>query len=121
MKLLTNCKKKKDESYATDPLVYHGSFRALWGYNIIGSMKDAMAKASTAKFPFLLVHGEDDVICLPDDSQKFYDLAGSADKQIIRYPGLKHEVMNEIEKDVCFFFSFFFTNIYLYTIIILSI
>ena len=87
-------------AYFDDPLVYRGPMKSLWGHSIITSMKNVHSSYDKATFPFILVHGEADIICKVDDSQKFYDNAPSNDKRIIRYPGLRHEVMNEVEREV---------------------
>jgi alpha-beta hydrolase superfamily lysophospholipase len=45
--------------------------------------------------PWLIVHGEADEIAPSHGSQVLFDRLGSADKTLVIYPGLRHEVHNE--------------------------
>jgi alpha-beta hydrolase superfamily lysophospholipase len=45
--------------------------------------------------PWLVVHGEADEIAPSHGSQVLFDRLGSADKKLVIYPGLRHEVHNE--------------------------
>jgi acylglycerol lipase len=55
----------------------------------------------TLKIPFLVMHGEKDELILPKGSPFLYNFAGTveADKKLIMYPCLKHELFNETEKE----------------------
>ncbi len=50
--------------------------------------------------PALIMHGEDDCLVPPTASRKLYDKLPSPDKTLKMYRGLKHEIFNEIEKEV---------------------
>ena len=45
------------------------------------------------------MHGDADQLTSPSGSQALYDMAGSTDKTLRRYPGLYHEIFNEPERD----------------------
>ena len=45
------------------------------------------------------VAGTADRLVVPSGSAAFVEQAGSADKKLIEYPGLYHELLNEPEKD----------------------
>lgn len=49
--------------------------------------------------PCLILHGEDDAIVPVELSYEFYEQIASTDKELITYPGLYHEILNEDEKD----------------------
>jgi len=79
-----------------DPLVPRSaSLRLLAGF--------AAACATCARslpaidHPWLAVHGEADTVCPPSGSSTLVAQLGSADKTLVTYPGLLHEVHNENE------------------------
>jgi acylglycerol lipase len=45
--------------------------------------------------PWLVVHGEADAIAPVQGSRVLFDALRSQDKQLVIYPGLRHEVHNE--------------------------
>jgi alpha-beta hydrolase superfamily lysophospholipase len=51
--------------------------------------------AARAAGPWLVVHGEADQIAPAVGARDLYDLLGTADKKLVIYPGLRHEVHNE--------------------------
>eukprot|EP01038_Epipyxis_sp_PR26KG_P015010 gene15010-20196_t len=61
--------------------------------------KKAKELIPTVSVPILLIHGGDDKIALPISSQFVYDNIGTSnDKKCLSvFPGLKHEVIHEIE------------------------
>jgi alpha-beta hydrolase superfamily lysophospholipase len=87
------------EAYASDPLNDNRPTSLGMARELIFSAAQAYEKLPTLKMPLLLVHGDADQLCPPAGSQMIYDRAGSADKQLKWYPGLRHEIHNEPEKD----------------------
>jgi alpha-beta hydrolase superfamily lysophospholipase len=49
--------------------------------------------------PVLMFHGSDDGIADPDGARDFFEQLGSTDKRWRVYDGLRHETMNEPERD----------------------
>ena len=83
-----------------DPLVHCGGVRARLGSELLSAMEEAMRKAPSFKLPFLILHGRNDSLVLPEGSQEFYQLVGTKkeDKTDRYYKGLRHEIFNELDK-----------------------
>ena len=86
------------EFYEQDPAIPRGPLKARWASEMMKGMDAAMSKAPTFTSPLLIVHGEDDKICTQEGSKQFLAKAGSVDKKAIFYPGLKHEILNEVKE-----------------------
>ena len=86
------------ERYHTDPLVSHGWKPARLGRELLTLMENVVDKvASKFEYNYLLVHGEQDTLCLPEGSKLFHALAKKpATREIKLYEGLGHEVLNEL-------------------------
>lgn len=87
------------QAYEADPLNYHGKMRVGTALSIVNGAKKAISQLSTLKLPTLILHGAEDKICPPSGSDIVYAQAASSDKQLIKYDGLRHEIMNEPERD----------------------
>jgi alpha-beta hydrolase superfamily lysophospholipase len=85
--------------YMQDPLVYTKPIPARTGYEVLRMMRRIEEKASEFKLPVLIMHGGDDHLTNPKGSEEFFKKAGSEDKTLIPYPGLYHELINELEKE----------------------
>lgn len=83
------------DDYKADPLV-HGRASPALGDALFQIHKHLYAQAPDLKLPLLIFHGTADELTDPEGSEKFYQLAGSADKTLKLYEGLYHETMNEI-------------------------
>ncbi len=86
------------ETYASDPLVWHGSFKRL----MLASMKCELdtidAGSSYGNLPLLWIHGElDPLIPVASTRPVIEFLRGSSFEEHI-YPGAQHEVFNEINR-----------------------
>lgn len=75
--------------YRNDPLVY----RAL---AVMQRLPAALPRLSV---PLGVLHGTDDQICPLAGSVMVHEAVSSADKTPRRYPGLYHEVFNELERE----------------------
>jgi lysophospholipase len=86
------------KEYVEDPLVHDKMSIGLVKEMLKGI---AWMKRSIEKFndPILLIHGEEDQIVSYIDSEDLYEKMSSKDKNIIIYPGLWHEILNEKMKD----------------------
>jgi alpha-beta hydrolase superfamily lysophospholipase len=51
------------------------------------------------RLPILIMHGTEDKLVNPSGSQLAYDNVSSIDKTLKLYPGMRHEIMNEIGKE----------------------
>ena len=54
-------------------------------------------RAVTLRLPWLAMHGSEDRIAPPQGSRELMSLLASEDKQLVIYPGQRHEVHNELE------------------------
>lgn len=85
------------EDYDRDPLNYRGPFRRETLRTLTGGARRVRERFATLRLPLLVLHGGDDQIVLPAASEDLYRAAGSADKELGIYPGLRHEILNEPE------------------------
>lgn len=84
--------------YDADPLNYRGRLPARTVKEIsdtVGTFHDRMPELT---LPLLTMHGTADGLTLPESSELVIERAGSPDKEIIRYDGLFHELLNEPER-----------------------
>ncbi len=84
--------------YEQDPLVYTGGVRARVGAEVLRVTEEIHAHADAFTLPLYLFHGTEDRITDPEGSQRLHDRAPSADKAFHLYEGLRHETMNEPER-----------------------
>jgi alpha-beta hydrolase superfamily lysophospholipase len=87
------------KKYVEDPLVYQDPIPARTGYELVRMMKEINEKADHFKHPVLLMHGTADMLTNPKGTEEFFRKISSTDKTFHRYPGLFHELINEIEKE----------------------
>lgn len=87
------------EAYDSDPLVFHGKTPARWGGECLKAMLYVTEHADQINQPFIVLQGEADKIVDPIGAKMLYGKASSADKTLITYPGLYHEIFNEPERE----------------------
>jgi alpha-beta hydrolase superfamily lysophospholipase len=86
-------------AYAEDPLVLRRMTLA-FGAAFLDATRRTASAAGRVGIPMLLLHGEDDALCLAEGSRRFHaDLDASA-RELRIYPGLRHEILNEPEREV---------------------
>jgi acylglycerol lipase len=85
-------------AYDSDPMVFHGDISVRMGYHILQQGRLVKARAGEISLPLLIMHGDADTICPPAGSQILHDRAGSKDKTLIGWPGMRHEIHNEVDK-----------------------
>ncbi|XP_033647631.1 monoglyceride lipase-like [Asterias rubens] len=83
------------KDYDEDPLVYHGAVKARFGTQTIAAMGRVEAGLADAKWPFLLQHGDKDVLAEISGSKLMYEKAPSNDKKFTVYEGHYHELDKE--------------------------
>lgn len=85
-------------AYRADPLVHDGKIGARLAEAMFDAMGEAAEAAPRLTVPLLVQHGDADLLASPTGGQYLHDHAGSADKKLILYPGLYHEIFNEPEQ-----------------------
>lgn len=83
--------------YDADPLNYRGPFRRETLRTLTGGAREVRGRFAEIELPLVILHGGDDAIVVPVSSEELYAAAGSTDKEIEIYPGLRHEILNEPE------------------------
>jgi len=84
-------------AYLDDPLVYRGKTTARLGYEMLKCMQRVSAEAGRISLPMLILHGGEDRLVDLAAAHMLHERVGSADKTLIVYDGLHHEVYNEPE------------------------
>lgn len=85
-------------AYVDDPLVFKTT-TPRWYTEVTRSQRELVAGASDIRLPLLMLVGEGDRIADPRVALDVFDRAASAHKTLRRYPGLFHEIFNELERD----------------------
>ena len=87
------------EAYAADPLVYHGPFRRETLLSFGLSIQAVAEGGRFGAFPTLWIHGEEDpIVPLVHTRPAMEAIRGPNFREKI-YPGGRHEVFNEINRD----------------------
>jgi len=87
------------KAYVDDPLVFHDRVPVECNAAGMEAAIGANAGAASITLPVLMLHGGADAICDVQGAREFREALGSADKELVVYEGLYHEVMNEPERD----------------------
>ncbi|HVH65749.1 MAG TPA: lysophospholipase [Candidatus Acidoferrum sp.] len=87
--------------YVKDPLVHDRITGGLYG-DTIARGEEFIARAPELRVPFLLMHGRDDRIVDPAGSERFFARATTPDRAFCLYPGMYHEIFNEVEHEKVF-------------------
>ena len=85
-------------AYQADPLVHHGNPTLALGLGIVGQFAVLPERARDLTLPLLLQHGSLDALTDPAGTRLLAATAGSADKTVLWYDGLWHEIYNEPER-----------------------
>ena len=84
--------------YDADPLVTHDA-TARWFTETTAAQDDLRARAGRVHVPTLMQVAGDDRIVDAAVSQVIFDRLGAADKNLTVYPGLYHEIYNEVDRE----------------------
>ncbi|HLU10759.1 MAG TPA: lysophospholipase [Oceanobacillus sp.] len=87
-------------AFEKDPLTYKGNMRVRMGTALNDTAKWVRERLEELKLPMLVLYGEDDKLVNPSGSQLLYEKAASADKTLKSYPELRHEILNEPEREI---------------------
>lgn len=83
-------------AYIADPLV-DKRYSARLLRELLGAMRAIEGRGAEVRVPLLIVHGDADPICPADGSRDFAAEVRTPGSELRRYPGLRHEVLNEPE------------------------
>ncbi len=81
-----------------DPLIDRGMWRVGTSAALARLARQICRQASSIETPLLIMHGSDDRLAPASGSQFLAEAAGSRDVKLKIYPGLRHELVNEIER-----------------------
>jgi len=82
-----------------DPLYYKGKLRSRSGVEILRGMKRVVPLLPGIRLPTLILHGGEDVTVEPASSRLVLEGISSPDKELRLFPGLRHEILNEPERE----------------------
>jgi acylglycerol lipase len=86
-------------AYDADPLVFRGWVKTGFGRAFIEATEEVARGMDQVKVPLYVMQGEGDKIINQEGGRELHARASSADKKLVTYPGLYHEIFNEPEKD----------------------
>ena len=87
------------EAYVNDPLVENKITTRL-GNELIRHLPEMLPAAASLKIPTMMQIGSEDDAFHPDSWQTLFEAIGAEDKQFKLYDGYRHEVYNEVKKEV---------------------
>ncbi|MDF1595605.1 MAG: lysophospholipase [Acidimicrobiia bacterium] len=85
--------------YAEDPLVYHGQYKRSLLESEIVALDSFNAEIERITMPVLFLHGAADPYVPYRDSLHAIERMASDDKTMRVYPGARHELVNELNRD----------------------
>jgi alpha-beta hydrolase superfamily lysophospholipase len=85
-------------AYAEDPLVYHGPFRRATLEALVAAVDRVAQGGSLGDVPTLWIHGEEDPLAPLAQAREAIARVRGSDLQEIVYPGARHEIFNETNK-----------------------
>ncbi|XP_068637573.1 caffeoylshikimate esterase-like [Aristolochia californica] len=81
---------EKREEIRSNPYCYKGKPRLKTAQELLTVSLDIEKKLDQVTMPFLIVHGEADIVTDPEVSKLLYNTASSSDKTLNMYPGMWH-------------------------------
>jgi acylglycerol lipase len=87
------------EAYRSDALVHHGKLPARTAAEIADTVATFPGRVQEITIPVLIMYGTEDRLCSPAGSDMLGERIGSADKRVVPYEGLYHEIFNEPERE----------------------
>ena len=88
-------------AYAADPLV-NRKVSPKWFAEAQRAMHVVAESVSRITLPTLVMHGTEDKLASVEATKRMFERIGSADKELVIYPGYYHELFNEPEKQEVF-------------------
>ncbi len=87
--------------YVSDPLIFQRMTLSL-GAELLDAASRTLGGAADVRIPMLLLHGERDPLCAAVGSRVFFEQLTSPSCDLRVYPGLRHEIFNESERETVF-------------------
>ena len=87
------------ESFAADPLVWHGRAPARTVIEMYRAGCVAYRAAGQLTVPMLVLHGEADPIVPVSSSREFFAAVAAPDKELLVLPGFRHEPHQELGRE----------------------
>lgn len=87
--------------YAEDPLVQRAMTVSL-GVELLSAVQRTVSGAAEVRIPVLMLHGEADGIVPIEGTRSFFAGLAVSEKRLLTYPGLRHELFNEPERETVF-------------------
>ncbi|WP_245580408.1 alpha/beta hydrolase [Arthrobacter castelli] len=87
------------DAYTNDPLVWHGDFKRPTLEALQGCLDRIDAHGSVGDIPLLYLHGEDDEVVPMEPSRAGIETIRGPATEAKSYPGARHEIFNETNKD----------------------
>ncbi len=73
-----------------------------WYLGMLKAQQRVMSEADRILLPLLVLAGGQDQIADVEGAKKFFECAGSADKQFELYPAMRHELLREAQREMVF-------------------
>jgi alpha-beta hydrolase superfamily lysophospholipase len=86
-------------AYETDPLVHHGKLPVRTVAELAAAVESFRDGVGAITLPTLIMYGTGDRLAPPAGSEMLSERIGAADKTVVPYEGLYHEILNEPEQD----------------------
>ncbi len=84
--------------YTSDPLVHFRASVRLYT-ELMKQFRNLPEALSQLRVPTLVLQASDDRVASPEMVRRLYPAVGSAQKHLVLYEGVYHEVLNEVEKE----------------------
>jgi len=88
-------------AYVSDPLIFQRMTLSL-GAEFLDAASRTLGGGADVRIPMLLLHGERDPLCTAVGSRVFFEQLTSPSCDLRVYPGLRHEIFNEPERETVF-------------------
>jgi alpha-beta hydrolase superfamily lysophospholipase len=87
------------QSAREDELRHTRKTARLYTEMFVRGPRDALARAGSLRVPYLVLHGADDPLVPVAASWRLYDTARATSRTMHVYPGLRHEIFREVERE----------------------
>lgn len=89
-----------DIDWENDPLTNKKPMRVRLGVELNRMAGEVRKHLGDLQLPMLILCGVDDQLVNPAGSQLAYERVASVDKTLKRYAGMRHEILNEVDKEI---------------------
>ncbi len=89
-----------DIDWENDPLTNKKPMRVRLGVELNRMAGEVRKHLGDLQLPVLILCGVDDQLVNPAGSQLAYEQVASVDKTLKRYTGMRHEILNEVDKEI---------------------